>query len=395
MSTKICYCALVLSVLLGGCHNGTAPPQPAPSSATTLQYASPEHFMLGSAVNLQFTGGISRSGDKAKLLILPLSNGSYQELYFADLVYLAGDFIGDPQTHIGGHDLATNMQNFKTNFDVMFSAPAKDYLPGIMGIVNQELLDNYTQITNHQPLNIPSTDNIRFNCITGGGCNRFTFLVDFGLYMQLAASNYDHFGQDALDSYQAGHRLALAVAHAAKNDADLRLAYAYEGFADHFLTDLFAAGHLRTPRRAIADWCTKAPTSIAAYLGKVMHDIDNQKGIYINNNDGTKWYAYGDNNLFIEDNTRNNMMTLNALQKSVTQIYQTYLGNLDETSAMAAMQANLPNVALAINDPMSLPALFKVGADGHSIYEYNPTTASYAVVTNCITTAMRFGWQRI
>lgn len=66
-------------------------------------------------------------------------------------------------------------------------------------------------------------------------------------YAGLTWHNFDHFGEDAETAYNAGHTLALRTA----GQGDLDQAYRLNAFADHFLEDRFAAGHLRTPRRAL------------------------------------------------------------------------------------------------------------------------------------------------
>jgi hypothetical protein len=57
-------------------------------------------------------------------------------------------------------------------------------------------------------------------------------------------------------AYCVGHTSALKIARKALNEpsyeekmAKLSLAYVYEAFAAHYLTDLFSSGHLRSPRR--------------------------------------------------------------------------------------------------------------------------------------------------
>jgi hypothetical protein len=87
-------------------------------------------------------------------------------------------------------------------------------------------------------------------------------------YLGLAAINWDHFGDDARTAYTTGHTAALKVATSGTTLDNLLKAYAINAFADHFLQDLFSAGHLRTPRRALhsainpsADLCCKVSTS--------------------------------------------------------------------------------------------------------------------------------------
>ena len=66
-------------------------------------------------------------------------------------------------------------------------------------------------------------------------------------YLRLAQLNLDHFGRDAHTAYNTGHHCAME--EAAKGN--LQIAYAMNAFADHYLGDCFAAGHMRTPRRIL------------------------------------------------------------------------------------------------------------------------------------------------
>lgn len=86
-------------------------------------------------------------------------------------------------------------------------------------------------------------------------------------YLGLARINWDHFGADARAAYNAGHSKALEVAIA----GDLEKAYAMNAFADHFLEDLFSAGHLRTPRRYLhsSSWFVPAPDYCAKVRMKI------------------------------------------------------------------------------------------------------------------------------
>ena len=89
-------------------------------------------------------------------------------------------------------------------------------------------------------------------------------------YLRLAQINWDHFGKDAWTAYNVGHHAALDIAAAGPGDnVQLEAAYAMNAFADHFLEDSFAAGHMRTPRRALhgkydvtADACAKVSYSL-------------------------------------------------------------------------------------------------------------------------------------
>jgi hypothetical protein len=182
-------------------------------------------------------------------------------------------------------------------------------------------------------------------------------------YLRLAAVNYEHFANprgagsggpasgnrhSAGGSYRALHEGAIDMAHQAKKDGkDVNDAMAHEAAAEHFLTDGFAAGHLRTPRQSIKEhWDAKYPlffenlkktiaqdvsiyingneTNIATVGGSVLdieesilpaiddatkalppigigdivsgleHDVDNAEGLLVTNDLGEHWRTFGD-----------------------------------------------------------------------------------------------------
>jgi hypothetical protein len=188
-------------------------------------------------------------------------------------------------------------------------------------------------------------------------------------YLTLAAANREHFasptgtvggphsglGASAGGSYRALHEDAILRAfYAGQEHGDVGEAQAREAAAAHFLTDHFAAGHLRTPRQSIRDfWRAKYPlffgnmkkkialdvarymndasTNVATALGTVSsiydkviaqvhektegmpelgfddlvagvaHDVDNRTGLWVVNALGDRWRAYGDSNLHKDD----------------------------------------------------------------------------------------------
>lgn len=150
-------------------------------------------------------------------------------------------------------------------------------------------------------------------------------------------------------SYRELHEDAILRAHKAKTDGQpVTDAMAHEAAAQHFLTDAFAAGHSRTPRGSIrSHWNAKYPlffsnlkktiahetaiwlnanhTNGATVLGGVqditgsiltkveeatasmppfgfddvvslvVHDTDNERGLWVKNDLGDTWLTYGDN----------------------------------------------------------------------------------------------------
>jgi hypothetical protein len=78
-------------------------------------------------------------------------------------------------------------------------------------------------------------------------------------YKNLAFENISHFssGGTALETWKKYHYQALksaASGGAFGNIGMLQRAYAINGFADHFLTDSFSSGHIRTPRIKILEY---------------------------------------------------------------------------------------------------------------------------------------------
>lgn len=100
-------------------------------------------------------------------------------------------------------------------------------------------------------------------------------------YMLLASKNISHFsaGGTAWQAYASRHAKALVDALDAGRLADSqtwRRAMTKEAFGLHFLTDSFAAGHVRTPRTEIRDWYTAqfadSGDQILRYLARFLFD---------------------------------------------------------------------------------------------------------------------------
>jgi hypothetical protein len=77
--------------------------------------------------------------------------------------------------------------------------------------------------------------------------------------------NSEHFGATALYSFQLWHRFAIDQARA----GNLNTALVYQAFADHYLEDLFAPGHVFSPRRGLND-----------VLAGGIHNRYNREGAY-------------------------------------------------------------------------------------------------------------------
>ena len=73
-------------------------------------------------------------------------------------------------------------------------------------------------------------------------------------YKELS-NNTDHFGASAVDAYEQHHLTALTTAYLAGFECrTMDAARLEEAVSQHYLNDLFASGHIRTPRAEIKAW---------------------------------------------------------------------------------------------------------------------------------------------
>jgi hypothetical protein len=126
-------------------------------------------------------------------------------------------------------------------------------------------------------------------------------------------------------------------AYKSKKEFDLTEAYFIEGFAQHFLTDMSAAGHVRTLRRLLQS------TTFTLYLypgdqcGKGQHDEDGNNGLWVTNQEGDSWAAYGDKQLGQSRSGQNRQMVAAASQAGVDEVWETFQS--DKIPATAEFKA--------------------------------------------------------
>lgn len=141
-------------------------------------------------------------------------------------------------------------------------------------------------------------------------------------YVELALRNTDHFGWHNLCAYCRYHAEALRLAASVEGREGeiFRRALYTNAFADHFLTDGFAAGHIRVPRAEMRAWAEGRGLSeeVAGALSKLLHDQDghvdlqslhgvvdeNQRrpddGLLVQDSTGASWSTRCDGQLFLE-----------------------------------------------------------------------------------------------
>jgi hypothetical protein len=139
-----------------------------------------------------------------------------------------------------------------------------------------------------------------------------------GRYLALAEKNISHFsnvskGKRNIDVWRMMHTDAVMLAqHAATDPKFANRAWGMNAAADHFLTDAFSAGHLRTPRETLL-----AQGSLGNIESKILHDLDNTYGVEVTNDRGDKpWIAYGDDNFSRPENATNRKIALEAVTLS-------------------------------------------------------------------------------
>lgn len=160
-------------------------------------------------------------------------------------------------------------------------------------------------------------------------------------YLALASQNHCHFAcqnwsysendNPALALYEAYHARAKEQARAAgaqDDRAGLDEALVVDAFGCHFLTDLFASGHIRTPRAILGQRFGIAVGALV--MSKRMHDQDNQLGLWVTplrRTPGHKrvvWRAYGDDSLFSDQAKPHFAQTQEAVRRSVAEVFAAY-----------------------------------------------------------------------
>lgn len=288
-------------------------------------FALSEHWAMGQQVKLRFE--LNQSPETAPAL--HLKNGL--SLSFGDIISL-GDLYGIVGKPIS---LGITKEHKQARFKEVFKSFAKNFeavseIKDLNSVIRMEIREVEYSIEKGETAEaiykrIGNEIGRQINCITGGACTQVGWWVYPGRYLLLALENVDHFSPNNLVAYKNGHKVALNQALKAQktgNRSDLELAYAMDAFASHYLSDHFAAGHLRTPRSELKDKIT--PAVLGTLLSNYMHNEENKYGIHVHNELGDHWIVYGDYSYFNPFNQTNQQMLLKALQQSADEIFDTY-----------------------------------------------------------------------
>lgn len=321
-------------------------------SSPLPQFEGGEHTFIGDSIKLYFFA--DDQGTPASQV--PLTVQTDLELTYGQILALGGDFYGCPDAPISdGATQAARMALFQSAYETLSGhAHQVKEAKKILAIMQEEITAVQAALNAGQS---PSTVydalgdrlNKAWNKATGGG-SFISDLIPMGRYLELATTNWDHFGQYAVMAYQAGHAVALNQALVAYNTPNpseaeqiLSGAYAMNAFADHFLSDLFSSGHIRDPRKEI--YATAWVGVTANLCAKGMHDEDSKYGLMVANANGDTWRAYGDKQYFETYNLENQYMVDIAVQVSADEIFATFLtGQMPQDPSMYEALSYAPNI---------------------------------------------------
>ena len=343
-----------------------------------VRFESPEHQAIGASVMIKIPEGLEdlsktqgKPGNQVWVKSYTTSSGS-KTLTYADIVWLSGDLMAEPNQSIGLS--ATPEKTLDTNLAAYDKY--QSYLPEIIRIYNEMTDAIKDQIRTGQKLDLSMKYDLQFNDATGGWGG---FIVR-GLYLDLADANFDHFDNQAAKTYFTAHEKALKIAASAKSTEDLRTAYFIDGFGAHFLSDLYASGHIRVPRYEISKLCRGLlPVSLKA---KSMHDEDGNSGLNMVDGRGRTWFAQGDKNYYTYQNAEDRQRVVAALQQSVDQVYAAYLSKNPSVEANNnVMRQIMPDInATKTKNKDEKPPLYFSSDDGKSVMKRK---SSGGYVTAC------------
>ena len=177
---------------------------------------------------------------------------------------------------------------------------------------------------------------------------------NFPKYTRILEDNLDHFGFHNVLRYADAHGQALEIAykasklrssHPEKAKKLMEKAFFYNGFADHFLTDSFASGHMRVPRLQINHWAANRGlrSRDAGILTKIIHDRDGEviksgaHGLPVRNSVGDTWFARCDAQLFFNytEGVKGVEIAVESVASSIQEILDAYDGKLPSSTYAA------------------------------------------------------------
>lgn len=356
-----------------------------PGSISDRQgFDAAEHMALGDVVALArstLIPGAYAPGWNGKILHVAPDIA----LTYGQIVAIAGDLYGDPEHPISNGKSDDERKNlFLAAFNTLVHCDRAE-LHKILGHVKEE--SDYIQDKLKQGVWPDQAYGQRDNDTPYAHDTGGWFFDPGGRYGDLAFNNYDHFGLDAVTAYTAGHQEAIARAKKLRgrvlqgtiSDTDalrqLEETMAMNAFADHFLTDLFASGHVRVPRRALYDvrgWTgTKGPSAMA----KHQHEEDNRYGLFVENAQGDRWQCFGDAHMMTPQGQENRARAAGAVIASSNEVWSAFERGIETPPADYKGLRLAPSIPLLTrpawgDDPMAklnyLPQFMDRGMSAHN-----------------------------
>jgi len=184
-------------------------------------------------------------------------------------------------------------------------------------------------------------------------------------YWRLALENSAHFNPMATRSWAEYHLAAIAEALKAAAGSGLaevtalQLALQESAFADHYLQDSFAAGHMGFNR-----------TASSAAAAKSFHDAWNERGRIVSSRNGDRWMTFGDGYLGSPRNADGRRHLMDAAAMSVRGVLGAFVVGERSPDEELAVWRTLP---FAIQAP-------ELGADIVEIFERAHPSTDRALV---------------
>jgi hypothetical protein len=218
-----------------------------------------EHGYLGDQIRLIDDSEVEVQASNLPITTLG-SGDNTLPLTYGQISSLAGDFYGTSEPISDGSDDKERRRRFMSALNTLINNPqdqpkdARDlleYLQKEIDAVKNAVDNKKDPSTVYKGGEVVS--NAYLQWLTSG--RKYPKFISYG---SLALINWDHFGDDARAVYKTGHLAAIQHAASSTSKDALFEAYSMNAFADHFLQDLFSAGHLRTPRRQLHGYYTAA-----------------------------------------------------------------------------------------------------------------------------------------
>ncbi|KAM3430799.1 hypothetical protein MY4824_007479 [Beauveria thailandica] len=330
-----------------------------PKGIIAFEYA--EHRFLGDQITLTDDRGHNFTAGTLPLVRL----GNIVGLTYGTISALAGDFYGTSNPISSGTDDNDRRSRFMAALNTLLNNPLDqpsdalglvNYLQKEVDAVNQAVANGLDPSTVYKGGEVVSSTKLQLMTISRKQTN-------FPSYGGLALINWDHFGDDARTAYTTGHAAAIELAaNGNKSHDSLFNAYAMNAFADHYLQDLFSAGHLRTPRRLLHG---QRQPLLTDRLAQYMHDEDCALGLQVKNKTGgDSWTAYGDRRLLDKVNHDNLLRCQAAVSISAREIYNAWeRGTVLPAQNYSAFEY-VPTKESALASDQALAPLFLLGPRG-------------------------------